>query len=65
MFAITLTDGIFMTISSPILYIARTGNELDGYVYESIEYGIEPDLELLHFASMIDVTALIEEHQSQ
>jgi len=38
-----LPDGSFFTMSSLNVLSLRTGNAIDGYTYESIEYGIDPD----------------------
>ena len=47
--AFVTPDGTVLVLSSNLVLASRTGNEVDGYVYTTVEYGLEVD----HFLSNV------------
>jgi hypothetical protein len=46
------------------MFIRRIGNEIDGYTYESYEFGIEPDYNLANYTTESDIIAIINQAEN-
>jgi hypothetical protein len=62
---IMLPDGSSLLISTNNVLSTRVGNEVDGYDYVSIEYGIEVEIEMNNVASDAELISLIRAHQAE
>jgi len=58
-------DGTGLIISTNNVLSTRVGNEIDGYEYLSIEYGIEVDYTMNDVTSDDEIIAVITAHQSE
>ncbi len=58
-------DGSGVIISTNNVLSTRVGNEIDGYEYLSIEYGITPEISMQDVTSDSELIALIEQHQAE
>jgi hypothetical protein len=58
-------DGATMLISTNSVLSRRTGNEVDGWVYESIEYGVDPDYIMTNETSDAEIIAIITQDQAE
>jgi carboxyl-terminal processing protease len=61
--AIILPDGTGLIISTNNVLSTRVGNEVDGYDYLSIEYGIEVEIEMNDVTSDTELVSVIRSHQ--
>lgn len=57
-------DGTSLLVSTNSVLSIRTGNETDGYVYESVEYGVEPDYLMSDETSDSEIIRVITSHKS-
>jgi hypothetical protein len=62
---IMLPDGSSLMISTNNVLSTRIGNEVDGYDYVSIEYGIEVEIEMNNVASDAELITVIRNHQAE
>lgn len=61
--AIILPNGTALIISTNNVLSTRVGNEVDGYDYLSIEYGIEVEIAMTNVASDTELVTKIRTHQ--
>ena len=52
-------DGTSLLISTNSVLSTRVGNEVDGYEYLSIEYGVDPDYTMVNETSDSEIIAII------
>ena len=58
-------DGTVLLISTNNVLSTRTGNEIDGYEYISVEFGITPDIVIGNVVSDEEIIAAIAQDQAQ
>ena len=58
-------DGTALLISTNSVLSTRVGNEIDGYEYLSIEYGIIPDYIMDNVISDAEIISVINQHQAE
>ena len=61
----TTPDGSGIIISSNSVLSTRVGNEIDGYEYLSIEYGITPEYIMSNVTDDAEIMAIIQQDQAQ
>jgi hypothetical protein len=58
-------DGSVLMISTLNVLSTRIGNEVDGYEYVSVEYGIEPDYIMVNPISDVEIVNIIQQDQAE